>query len=155
LTWKYDSNENVLQYIIEASADGNTFQSIDSLKAISAGSHSYTYEVKKGSVNKLFFRISAIHRNNEMRISNIILIQFDTLIESLYPNPCQNQLILETAADVQSAIWAITYDGKKIQLTHTIVGKTIRMDVSSLQPGIYYLQWMAKGMPISIRFLKI
>ena len=155
LTWKYDSNENVIQYIIEASADGNTFQSMDSLKAISAGSHSYTYEVKKGSVNKLFFRISAIHRNNEMRISNIILIQFDTLIESLYPNPCQNQLILETAADVQSAIWAITYDGKKIQLTHTKVGKTIRMDVSSLQPGIYYLQWMAKGMPISIRFLKI
>jgi hypothetical protein len=62
---------------------------------------------------------------------------------------------LETAADVQSAIWAITYDGKKIQLTHAKVGKTIRMDVSSLQPGIYYLQWMAKGMPISIRFLKI
>ncbi|MFN5054934.1 MAG: T9SS type A sorting domain-containing protein [Bacteroidota bacterium] len=155
LTWNYDSNENVLQYIIEASTNGNTFQSMDSLRAISTSSHTYTYEIKKGSANKLFFRISAIHKNNEVRFSNIILIQFDTLIESLYPNPCQNQLILETASDVQSAIWAITYDGKKIQLTHTKVGKTIRVDVSSLQPGIYYLQWIAKGMPISIRFLKI
>lgn len=154
LTWKYESNENAIMYIIEVSEDGYAFKPLDSLQAGSSGDNTYQYVVKKSIAIKAFYRIRAILKNNERRFSNIILIHFENPIALLYPNPCHHQLFLETTNGIQSGIWATPSDGRKIRLPYSQVGKTIKVDASSLHPGAYYLQMVSKGVHQSIPFVK-
>ena len=156
ITWKYDSNEHALQYIIEVSPDGNHFHPIDSLKAAPGISHTYHYLLKKQYANKTFVRVMAVHRNNAHRSSNILLIQHEMANQflHLYPNPCQDQLFLESADEIQSAIWAVANNGRTIKLIYNKLGKTIRIDVSILSKGIYHLQMVSKGALRQIPFIK-
>jgi len=62
---------------------------------------------------------------------------------------------LETTNGIQSGIWAAPSDGRKIRLPYSQVGKTIKVDASSLHPGAYYLQMVSKGVHQSIHFCKI
>jgi hypothetical protein len=72
----------------------------------------------------------------------------------LYPNPCQDKLFLESADEIQSAIWAVANNGRTIKLIYNKLGKTIRIDVSILSKGIYHLQMVSKGALRQIPFIK-
>lgn len=102
-----------------------------------------------------FFRVIAVHKNNTHRFSNILLLEHKKLNQSLYPNPCLHQLFLESAEEIQAPVWATAYDGRKIKLNYTKLGKTIKMDVSMLSTGMYSLQMISKGVLRQIPFVKL
>lgn len=155
LSWKYDSNEQVHQYIVECSSDGYLFHPVDSLKALPVISHTYHYVLKRLYANMAFFRVIAVHKNNTHRFSNILLLEHEKLNQSLYPNPCLHQLFLESAEEIQAPVWATAYDGRKIKLNYTKLGKTIKMDVSMLSTGMYSLQMISRGVLRQIPFVKL
>jgi hypothetical protein len=155
LSWKYDSNEQVHQYILECSSDGFLFHPVDSLKALPVISHTYHYVLKRLYANMAFFRVIAVHKNNTHRFSNILLLEHEKLNQSLYPNPCLHQLFLESAEEIQAPVWATAYDGRKIKLNYTKLGKTIKMDISMLSTGMYSLQMISKGVLRQIPFVKL
>jgi hypothetical protein len=154
ITWRYDSNEHALQYIIEVSSDGFRFHPIDSLRAIPAIAHTYQYILKKQAANMAFLRVVAVLMNNDHRLSNILLMQDEKLNPFIYPNPCQHQLFLESADDIHSPVCAVAYNGSKTELNYSKMGKTIRIDVSTLLRGIYYLQIFSRGVLRQVPFVK-
>jgi hypothetical protein len=69
---------------------------------------------------------------------------------SIHPNPVVNTLILETDKTA-STIYVLSIDGKRIM---NIQGDTRYIDVSTLQPGIYFLQVVYENYILAKRFVR-
>ncbi|MBL0358187.1 MAG: T9SS type A sorting domain-containing protein [Chitinophagaceae bacterium] len=141
---------DILNYVIERSADGRSFNTAGTLspKTNNGGLNSYTYF--DGTVNSgnNFYRIKVTERNGSVKYSDILNVRLSgNSGVTVYPNPVKGHTVNVQLENLDKAIYVVTIFnevGQTIytkQLNHD--GRTASFTVelpSTLRRGIYSLQ---------------
>ena len=120
LTWKVTDNENAAKFEIEASKDGQHFESIGAINALqTAGSQVYTYFVS-GSETSNYYRLKIIDSEGGVEYSKVLAVNSASLpsITLKISNPVYADL-------------AITYESNNDQLCSVKLFNTAGMIVYS------------------------
>jgi hypothetical protein len=134
LTWTTANEENMAQFDIERSTDGQTFNKIGSTKATGSNS-TYEFTDKDPLSNLTFYRLKMIETNGKTAFSKIISIQTKGSSKlSVYPTLVSNGFINLNGENTEGGYFFI-YNllGQPV-----LTGKTTtQIDVSALAAGTY------------------
>jgi hypothetical protein len=71
----------------------------------------------------------------------------------VFPNPATDEIFIANAS-AETAIKVYNSMGQSIHVLYTALGNQIKLDISSLPPGIYMISATGSGTPSSARFVK-
>lgn len=153
LTWQTSSEKNNKAFTIERSFDGNTFQSIGSVKGNGNSVRTINYSfIDQDNYNGIaYYRISQEDYNTNISHSKIIFV--DRMCNeneqheiNMYPNPSQNRVFIDLKLFKKSDISIGIYDqfGRIVsQITDTKIDtglQNFNIDIDTLPSGIYYVK---------------
>lgn len=159
INWSTSYEHNNKQFDIERSNDGVNFQSISVVKGAGNSNTTTRYSIVDESpeIGVNYYRLKQTDFDNQSTLSHTAVIVFGNSKQStisVFPIPATSHLNVET-------------DNQNYQLDiMDIFGKTIHtqvventqvqsVDISSMQPGVYYLRVIIEGdTPQIIKFLK-
>jgi len=157
LHWQTSSEENTETFILERSADGETFSPLAEIKGKGSRDHfnnyQYTDELVGNMYSAVHYRLKMIDYDGRLNYSDIRTLYFDRLRGefSVQPNPFERTLILnytvaepETISIVITDIQGKIVHGEQMQLTegaHTIS----LTPPATHQSGIYLLSVEGKS----------
>ncbi|HMQ48346.1 MAG TPA: SdrD B-like domain-containing protein [Saprospiraceae bacterium] len=148
VSWAMDETEGELQYTLERSADGVQFKYVADVNQPSAHLNSTNvYEHLDGQAKRghNYYRVRLTNAEGEYTYSEIghAILQGNSEIAMIYPNPIDNQLVLELfetfGQEVEVEILSI--DGHRLH-REVLDAETTRreMDFSNFPSGAYLLK---------------
>ncbi len=151
LSWTTNNELNNLYFIIEKSANGSTFTSLDKVtsKANNGNSNlplTYTYTDVAPLKGINYYRLYQVDKDGNKKFSQILRVNFDGITGMrIYPNPVKNQLIitgfLQTAADLQIKITDVSGKTVTTGKYRKQAGEwNVQMNVTGFSTGMYYVQ---------------
>lgn len=158
LNWTVVQSGNSNGYEVERSSNGIKWEEIyfspnkaDDLSA------SYTFSESSPSRGVLYYRIRETDRNGEISYSTAQKINPDSHTRiSIWPNPVQDIMKLQTGAGGATTSQAFIYDlsGRMIRESNLKGGANI-ITVHDLQPGTYIVQLkLSDGTAVNQKFVK-
>ncbi len=160
VSWTTATEINVSHFIIEASTDGNRFESVGKVKAKGNSSRVCSYNfshinarAKMGAPTIIYYRLNAIDLDGKSEISGVVSVNFEKGNEDIlvFPNPFTHEVFVNlNAAENGNVILNITdITGKNIQSQTLKVSAGMNLltinILNELKPGIYFMEIMAKG----------
>lgn len=163
LSWTIDSlNEDSLDFFIERSRDGITFQSLSKVNASGKSGREFRFTDNLPLTNSGFYRLSWIDRAGNKQYSQVQKVQFPVKPRSeinIMPNPVFNNACLiinhEELGDVSCVLFDMS--GKSIrsyQLKKTVVYMQHILDMYSVPKGEYILSIRGTTINESRRIVK-
>jgi hypothetical protein len=163
--WKVDNENNIKQYIVEKSTNGNQFASIASLPATTNNGGSASYAIADiqpvGGYN--YYRIKSVDLNGATATTNIVKVLMGEIGQEItvYPNPVINgkiNLVLNNQQAGKYGIRIYNKSGqviKESQVQHAEGSSTETIKLDNYTPhGIYQLEVMLPdGTRTNIRFV--
>jgi hypothetical protein len=143
LNWKFENQDNLLNFEVEKSLDGATFKSVNTVYA----ANTLLYNYKDLNINTngvLFYRLKMVDKNGKITYSNIVKVVISpTSRVFILGNPIKNDLVI---GGVSIGAVATLYDntGKQV-LQKNIQDSFVTIDVSFLPSGVYFLQYYKDG----------
>lgn len=154
LKWTVLGDEDVLSYTTETSNNGmlfTTLQYIFSLNKIGAIQYSYNTLASKQNT---YYRIKATLKDNQIVYSNIVRIQPNNLLLTIYPNPVKATIQLNDILEMESYI-ILNSIGNIVQQQKLTNSTTNHIAINKLPKGVYYLKVMyLNGSVKSCKFIK-
>ena len=164
LTWTTRDELQTAQFEIERSLNGREFSRIGSVTAAGTpGTHRYEYTdagIAAMDVAILYYRLKLVDRDARFTLSRTVALPVggkNTVL--LYPNPVQDEAILvvgiEKAARIQCRV--VDNTGRNILTRQWDLGAgshTLKIDVSSLAKGTYYLELFGLDTDQRKKFIK-
>ena len=154
--WKVDNENNIKQYIVEKSTNGNQFASIASLPATANNGGSASYAIADiqpvGGYN--YYRIKSVDLNGATATTNIVKVLMGEIGQEItvYPNPVINgkiNLVLNNQPAGKYGIRIYNKSGqviKESQVQHAEGSSTETIKLDNYTPhGIYQLEVMLPG----------
>ena len=146
LKWQTSSEINFTNFIIEKSADGTNWQSVQTIAA--AGNSSavvqYSYTDKNIVASTAFYRLKMVDADGQIKYSVIKKLSFNGtgVVFSYYPNPAKEILYAESSAAFPGNVQVRLHDavGKIHSIPFTKTDNRLAFDLSALPPGIYFMQ---------------
>lgn len=152
VSWSNLTETDILDYIIERSLDGNSFQTIGTvMSVINNGSKSDYQFLTVQLPNRAFYRIKAVEKNGAFYYSpiisltrNIYSLDYEQSV-SIYPNPVTGDNFtfrLSSAPAGRYISSIITPGGQQVKyklINHQGGDLVKEVDMSGLQSGIYQL----------------
>ncbi len=141
LNWSTAAEINSHSFIVQRSADGNTWSAIGTVRAVGNSVHNHEYaftdKAVAGAVN--YYRIEEIDIDGQIDYSKTIVVRTASGNSMLlFPNPVRN-----TAANLflkkDAVVTIYNYSGLKLMEKHFRSGTSL-LDVSSLPKGAYLLK---------------
>lgn len=145
------TESDVVNYVVEKSADGRNFTALHTLQAKSnnGGLNSYIYfDAVPGNANN-YYRIKVTERNGNIKYSNILSINLrnrGTWVNA-YPNPVKNNIVNVQLESFEKSIYTIAIfnqGGQKVyakNINHLGGTATFTVELpASIQKGVYSLQ---------------
>jgi Leucine-rich repeat (LRR) protein len=147
LKWQTANEVNTKQFLVQHSNKGISFNTIGSIKALSAtGNHSYYFTDEKISAGQNFYRLQMTDNDGRSSYSKIISINANNQNPSLtvYPNPARNNAALLFNATAQSkyAIRITDVSGKAIKNINGVseIGENkVILDLHNFNSGTYFV----------------
>jgi uncharacterized repeat protein (TIGR03803 family) len=142
LSWKSETENNLLEYHIEKSIDGNNFKIIGSIAAQNNTQNKYQYKDEEDNgVNKYsFYRLKIIDKNGSYNFSNIVKIANKDNKELLiYPSLASNTISVQ-GLDPNGTLQIIDVMGK-IVLTQKVNTSTVNISVVHLASATYFMEY--------------
>jgi len=145
------TESDVVNYVIEKSADGRSFTVLNTLPAKSnnGGLNSYTYFDAIPNSGNNFYRIKVTERNGNIKYSNTLSINLrnrGTWVNA-YPNPVKNNMVNVQLESFEKSIYTIAIfnqGGQKVyakNINHLGGTATFTVELpASIQKGVYSLQ---------------
>ncbi|HOZ76632.1 MAG TPA: T9SS type A sorting domain-containing protein [Ferruginibacter sp.] len=145
------TESDVVNYVIERSADGRSFSALNTLQARSnnGGLNSYTYFDALPNSGNNFYRIKVTERNGNIKYSNTLSINLrnrGTWVNA-YPNPVKNNMVNVQLESFEKSIYTIAIfnqGGQKVyakNINHLGGTATFTVELpASIQKGVYSLQ---------------
>lgn len=133
IQWQYNGVQDLTYFLVQRSADGNTFDTIDSLIA-SAATNYKDYTARAGLH---YYRIVGKDKDGHALTSSTIAISKEA--EDVYPNPFRQSFTIKMHTDAASA-GIIVYDatGKTVRPRQVSLQRTqLVIDGSNLPAGVY------------------
>lgn len=146
LHWKVSDDVAVQRFDLERSADGTHFNSIGTVAGSTAAGFLYLFIDNNPLATINFYRLRITERSNVVSYSRVIVIRdASSSLTSIYPNPATTSVTLSYYA-ATAAITTITLyqdDGKIVKTITQLLARGanyITLDLSSLVPGLYFIQ---------------
>jgi hypothetical protein len=98
---------------------------------------------------KSFFKL---YFKSEITGANIKPVNSDL---KLFPNPAQNQLIIEKPNEIESEYFSIINVVGQELMKQQFTGMKTEVDISSLKSGLYFLNLKQDGKPEVRKFVKL
>jgi len=151
LLWTTNNEINNLYFIIEKSANGSTFTSLDKVisKANNGNSSlplTYTYTDVTPLKGINYYRLFQVDKDGNKKFSQILRVNFDGLTAmKIYPNPVRSQLIITGFLQVSTDLQIKITDASGKTVTAGKYKKqagewNVQVNVASLATGMYYVQ---------------
>lgn len=141
LQWRVANPESVEQFVVEKIIDG-AWLAIYTLKA-NAGNQYYNFTDEHPNAATNLYRIRMIEKTSALSYSPVRQFNWSQKNDrfALYPNPASHQVIITGDFAFSTRISLIDASGK-LTWDKTIVNNngSIDIDLSSIQPGVYFLQ---------------
>ncbi len=137
--WNVESEYDIQSYIVEKSIDGRTFAPIGTV--IATNSRSYTFNDASVLSDKIFYyRIKIVDISGNIKYSNIVFVKKNTGNDIvIFPNPVLDLLNIG-GLKANTTIKLFNAAGQIVVEKNT-TASSLSMDVSSIKPGIYTLQF--------------
>ncbi len=165
LDWKTENEINTADFDVEKSIDGENFISIGNVKANNISGVN-TYRYRDANINNfdaqiLYYRLKQKDKNGDFEYSTIVSLskKVNANVISLYPNPAINQInmLVTSPKSNKLNIKFISGEGKMVKQAHVNSpsgNHTLTFDVSSLTPGVYYLDVKGQLVNSVMKFIK-
>ena len=153
LLWKVASEQNISNYTIERSTDGQSFNPIGKVAAKGSGSLSTLYnyydDVAAVTSATVYYRLKMIENGGTYKYSSVLSFKVTskgTLSFGFYPNPANSYLQVKVNAqkDGVAALRIIDGFGKIVYVTNTRISEGSNIiglnNISTLPSGIYNVQ---------------
>lgn len=142
LTWKTATETNNSGFEIQRSKDGIEWQRIGWQvgQGNSLTLHTYTYIDKKPLDGTSYYRLKQVDLNGDFSYSNVVSLRYIRTQVSVYPNPVQDKLYIDT--NEQPIDQVLIFDMTGRQFIAKIVNNSI--DVSTFPNGIYTIRLTVK-----------
>ncbi|RQO31954.1 hypothetical protein DBR32_03885 [Taibaiella sp. KBW10] len=157
LNWSTISERSNKGFNIERSNDGNSWSPIGfvNTKAENGNSNAnldYNFMDKDVEVGKSFYRLKQLDQNGNFHYSSVVLITLDKEHSvSVYPNPASDELVVAGLAE-SAVINIINTLGQELY-TRTVTPNEpqVRMNISALSNGVYYIVVIHKNKKVITR----
>ena len=143
LAWTTQQEINAGNYVIERSADGNTWSEISSTNAI-GGSGSHDYSVVDNSPNKglNYYRLKEVDINGRFQYSLVRIISFSKEVSIIIaPNPARDVINVNLIKSNNNLLTITLTDvnGKFISKQNTMDSQ-VKIDAHNLSKGTYFVK---------------
>ena len=149
LNWKTASESNNKGFYIERSVNGTEWTAIQFVKGVgtTASLSSYAATDKNSVKGVNYYRLNQVDFDNTHTYSTSVSVKFsETNIGfSFYPNPAKNNLLvsLDKIENNNATLVLVNANGQLLKsrsVKNQNSNSTVSFDISSLAPGVYYLQ---------------
>lgn len=163
INWSTASEHNSLEYIVEKSRDGYTWNILETVPAAGNSTQMLYYSVFDSEQNlfdQVYFRLNQIDVDGENEIFGPVTAncEIDGFIAELFPNPTESETILSisTKKDENVNITMNNQMGQSIYTLNSMVksGNTeLTIPASSFKSGIYTVCILADGKSIMLKLV--
>ncbi len=166
LTWETYQEVNSARFEIERSTDGINFQGIGNVQAqgFSSNPHSYSFVDRQPAGERIFYHYRQIDRDGSAQLSNTVeLLRSATdafAMIDVFPNPFTDQLSIRFGEVFPEGGELDIYDIAGRQIHQEILAAsttellTLREQVASLKPGIYFIRLSYEGKTRTAKVIK-
>ena len=161
LQWQTENERNLSRFIIERSADGNTFSSVANVAAAGNSSTKINYtildQLPLPGVN--FYRLKMIDTDGKFKYSKVVAININNKLSTvkIFPNPAGNILYVQASGENERATFQIMdATGRKLQQGKITLNRNTSFSIyiNNLPKGIYNLQLFTKSKNETLSFIK-
>jgi len=154
-TWMITDDREVEEYIIERSADGVFFTAAGRLAARRTPDNTtYRFTDNAPLPGRNFYRIKA-QAGAEYKYTDIRSVYFDTKMNwVLFPNPATDRIKVLLPPTDQPGHLRLTDAAGKLIAERRVVSTSVEIGISSMAPGVYYLQYIHGGVASTKSFIK-
>jgi predicted outer membrane repeat protein len=141
LQWQTADEANTKQFELERSSDGSAFTKTATIAAAGTGNNSYSYKDPASVNGKLYYRLKMVDIDGKFTYSSTVIItNSGTSTASLYPNPTNDVMYLQTGNELLNST-ARLYDGNGQLLQSIPVTAAIQsIPVQQLKSGLYIIK---------------
>lgn len=158
LKWRTSDEKNNHFYTIERSLNGKDFKVIGKVDASKTDekehNYSFTDNVPVSGTN--YYRLKQTDMDDQFTYSPIIPLLMHSVASGItINNPVQQTLLINNNSTNNTSVKAwITNQAGNVVLQTELNSSTQHVDVSNLQPGIYFLNREGTDMTDALRFVK-
>lgn len=143
LNWSTSYEFNSYLFVVEKLAEnGKDWYSIDTIQAGGNSTAISIYEaVDHLPAAENVYRIKEIDQDNTIRYSGMVNLSYNKSLHAkllLYPNPVQNGLFVETKTAMLEV--RLADNSGKLLLKQTPMSNRLRINMTDLKPGIYFIR---------------
>jgi hypothetical protein len=155
LRWNTLNEQGTHHFDVERSADGASFSSIGTQRAVGQGFNHYAFTDEAPFSGLGYYRIKAIDADGSSVFSGIRLVKFgkQQVAAQLAPNPASGTLMLNRGSNEPATIICMDATGRSI-FRLLSVSASEQIDISRLAPGAYLLRIEEAGSRSTLRFIK-
>lgn len=140
LDWNTANEENVRDFTVERSSDGQTFSTLATVMAknLATADYSYTDRLVPPGVSSVYYRLKMTDLDSKYSYSPVAMLNRSQAgSTSVYPNPVSDELTLNLGSGASIDIT----DSKGSRLYQATLGAGVhRIPVGAWAPGVYYLR---------------
>ncbi|MCY7293687.1 MAG: T9SS type A sorting domain-containing protein [Ferruginibacter sp.] len=153
LDWTTDNEVNTSHFVIERSVDGRNYTAIGNISSNNLSTRNqYQYRDQLPSSTTNYYRLKQVDINNSYTYTRIVKIDFrKSITVSVSPNPAKDMMLIEGAENFEEA-HIINLQG--VILKKMKVVANLRLNVSDLRAGQYFIRLIGKAQEETISFLK-
>lgn len=156
LRWATANEINTAKFIVERSADGNSYSAIGEVTALhngAANNYQLTDVHPLSGLN--FYRLKMMDQNGDFRYSPIRKLDFSQAADdiSIYPNPVtQSRLYITSSGNARTAV---LYDmtGKVVK-TYLLTGRNNTLDLTGISAGVFELKVMTDNTVVTQKIIR-
>ena len=160
--WTTAQELNTQTFVVERSANGTSWQQVAALPAAGNSNTPLNYSVTDTDPVKgnNYYRLKTIDIDGHFEYSATRRVDFRSAITfTLYPNPAADELLITTdkVNGLNRASLQVLNNMSQVVINRSIAdgGQPYRLNVASLQPGVYYLKLVTAEGEINMeKFIK-
>ena len=153
LTWRTQSEENLMQYEIESSQDGRNYRNLGFIPARNnSGGNIYEFVNPVSYSDSAFYRLKIVDNGGRYEYTQPVLYYVNKITaQFVYPSVITNSVINIFINDPFDALQVVSLNGN-VMLRQNLSGKTGRINVPlspTLSTGMYVVQLSNKQRTIT------
>ena len=153
ILWRTENEENTDYFVVERSADGVHFESLEEVDATGESNSMilYTSKDKNPLIGLSYYRLKLFYSDGKFAYSDLIAIDNHRQANHLrmFPNPASEALILEANFLEIENIKLINNWGQLMVLNAEKISRgKCRLNLQNLNPGMYTIHVQIEGIPL-------
>jgi hypothetical protein len=146
INWTTQQEINSSYFIVERSADGANWKSIDQIPAAGNSSAMLHYAVTDNAplFGNNFYRLRMVDKDNKITYSDICKLNFNKDHSyTVYPDPAQDFILITADRTLtrSTVLELVNPSGQVLVQKRSLTGpQPVRINVAALKPGLYYVR---------------